>query len=139
MNDFKFILQWKIGSKPQAKSPRLEKVFLLKEFSEGRKNQEAYTAFFDHFVPCATKKTTWDRRLAKTKTDLTSSSPERLCSVSDEAFALLLLENSFERWLDIFSNHKNPVMQQRGVRQREFQSDVPTVYTRGGSSTIRPV
>jgi hypothetical protein len=55
-----------------------------------------------------------------------------LCSVSDEAFALLLLENSFERWLDLFSNHKGPVMQQRGVRQREFQSDVPTMYTRGG-------
>jgi hypothetical protein len=106
--------------------------FLMKEFLEGRKNQEAYTAFFDHFVPCATKKTTWDRRLAKTETNLGSSSPKRLCSVSDEAFALLLLENSFERWLDLFSNHKGPVMQQRGVRQREFQSDVPTMYTRGG-------
>jgi hypothetical protein len=58
MNDFKFILQWKIGSKPQAKSPRLEKAFLLKEFSEGRKNQEAYTVFFDHFVPCATIQST---------------------------------------------------------------------------------
>jgi hypothetical protein len=65
--------------------------------------------------------------------DLTSSSPERLvCSVSDEAFALLLLENSFERWFDLFSNHKGPIMQQRGVRQREFQSNVPTMYTRRG-------
>jgi hypothetical protein len=60
-----------------------------------------------------------------------SSRLKSLCSVSDEAFALLLLENSFEWWLDLFSNHTGPVMQQHGVRQREFQSDVPTVYTRG--------
>jgi hypothetical protein len=94
----------------------------MKEFVEGRKNQEAYTAFFDHFVPCATKKTTWDRRLAKTNTDLTSSSPKQTVTVGKQ----------FERWLDLFSNHKGPVMQQRGVRQRKFQSDVPTMYTRGG-------
>jgi hypothetical protein len=44
---------------------------------------------------------------------------------------LLLLENNFEQWLDLFSNHKGPVIQQRGVKQRESQSDVPMVYTRG--------
>jgi hypothetical protein len=42
------------------------------------------------------------------------------------------LENSFEQWLDLFTNHKGPVVQQRSVKQREFQSDIPTVYTRGG-------
>jgi hypothetical protein len=106
--------------------------FSLDAFLEGRKNEGACTVFFDHFVPCATKKTTWDRRLAKTKTNNESSKREILCSVSDEAFALLLLENSFERWLDIFSSHKGPVMQRRGVKQRGFQSDVATMYTRGG-------
>jgi hypothetical protein len=29
-------------------------------------------------------------------------------------------------------NHKGPVMQQPEVRQRKYQSDVPTMYTRGG-------
>jgi hypothetical protein len=99
---------------------------------EGRKNQEAYTVLFEQFVPCVTKKTVWDIGLAQAQTKHGSSRLKSLCSVSDEAFALLLLENSFEQWLDLFSNHKAPVMQQRGVRQREFQSDVPTVYTRGG-------
>jgi hypothetical protein len=32
----------------------------LKGFLEGKKNQEAYTVFFEHCVPCVTKKTTWD-------------------------------------------------------------------------------
>jgi hypothetical protein len=102
--------------------------FSLEVFLEGRKNQEAYTVLFELFVPCVTKKKVWDIRLAQAQTKHESSRLKSLCSVSGEAFARLLLENSFERWLDIFSNHKGPVMQQRGVRQREFQSDVPTVY-----------
>jgi hypothetical protein len=72
----------------------------LEAFLEGRKNQEDYTVLFEQFVPCVTKKTVWDICL---------------CRVSNEAFVLLLLENSFERWLDLFSNHKGPGMQQRGV------------------------
>jgi hypothetical protein len=93
----------------------------------------AYTVFFDLFVPCATKKTSWDRRIAKALTKTDSNNKEQcLCTVSDEAFALLLLENSYNRWLDLFTNNKGPVMQRRGVKQRGFQSDVPTLYTRGG-------
>ena len=106
--------------------------FLLTDFLEGRKNEEAYTVFFEHFVPCATKKTVWDQRLEKAQTNHGQTKSNQLCSVSDKAFALLLLENSFERWLDLFTNNKGPVMQQRGLKQREFQSDIPTVYTRGG-------
>ena len=104
----------------------------MKDLVEGRKNEEAYTAFFEHFVPCATKKTLWDRRLAKAVTNTASKKNQSLCTISDEAFALLLLENSYDRWLDIFSNNKGPVMQRRGVKHRGFQSDVPTLYTRGG-------
>jgi hypothetical protein len=57
---------------------------------------------------------------------------ESLCTINDEAFALLLLENSYNQWLDLFLNNKGPVMQRRGVKQWGFQSDVPTLYTRGG-------
>ena len=99
---------------------------------EGRKNEAAYTAFFDHFVPCATEKTLWDRRIAKAVTNFSSKKNQSLCTISDEAFALLLLENSYSGWLDLFLNNKGPVMQRRRVKQRGFQSDVPTLYTRGG-------
>jgi hypothetical protein len=39
--------------------------FAMKDILEGRKNEEAYSAFFEHFLPCATKKTLWDRCIAK--------------------------------------------------------------------------
>ena len=98
---------------------------------EGRKNEEAYTVFFERFVPSATMKTSWDRRIT-TATANGKNQQESLCTINDEAFALLLLENSYDRWLNIFSTNEGAVMQRRGVKQRAFQSDTPTLYTRGG-------
>jgi hypothetical protein len=74
----------------------------MQDFVEGRKNKEAYTAFFDHFVPCATKKTLWDRRIAKAMSNSAFKKRQSLCTASNEAFALLLLENIHDRWLDLF-------------------------------------
>jgi hypothetical protein len=68
----------------------------MKDIVEGRKNEEAYSAFFEHFLPCATKKTLWDRRIAKAVSNPNSKKKYKsLCTISDEAFALLLLENSY--------------------------------------------
>ena len=77
----------------------------MEDFLEGRENAEAYGAFFDYFVPCVTKKTTWERRLEQ---DIESQekTTEILCSKSDEALALLLLENSHKRWLDLYTRKK---------------------------------
>jgi hypothetical protein len=77
-------------------------------------------------------KTAWDRRVAMASTTNAKDVKHSLCTISDEAFALLLLENSYDRWLDIFCNNKGAVMQRRGVKQRAFQSDTPTLYTKGG-------
>jgi hypothetical protein len=65
-------------------------------------------------------------------THTTASTDNFLSTVSDEAFALLLLENSYDRWFDLYTSNPEGVMQQRGIKQRHFQSDVPTLYTRGG-------
>ena len=109
----------------------------MKDFLEGRKNKTAYTVFFERFVPCSTKKTNWDRRVTKASTTVGNGGNNKgksLCTISDEAFALLLLENSFDRWFDLFSNRKGTVavVQRRGVKERGFQSDVAPLYTRGG-------
>jgi hypothetical protein len=104
----------------------------MEDFLMGRIHGEAYTVFFELFVPCALKKTEWERRIARAGTQNESSGDNLLLSVSDEAFALLLLENSYARWFDLFTRHEGSVMQQRGVKQRRFESDVPTMYTRGG-------
>jgi hypothetical protein len=103
----------------------------MQDFLKGRSNVEAYTVFFDHFVPCALKKTEWERRIAVAGTQ-TESTDYFFFTVSDEAFALLLLENSYDRWFDLYKNNEGSVMQQRGVKVRRFESDVPPLYTRGG-------
>jgi hypothetical protein len=97
----------------------------MDDFLKGCIHGEAYTVFFELFVPCALKKTEWERRIAMAGTH-TESTDNFLSTVSDEAFALLLLENSYDHWLDLYKRHDGCVMQQRGVKQR------PTLYTRGG-------
>jgi hypothetical protein len=103
----------------------------MEDFLKGRIHGEAYTVFFEHFVPCALKKTEWERRIAMARTH-TESTDNFLSTVSDEAFALLLLKNSYDRWFDLYTSNEGGVMRQRGVKQRRFESDVPTLYTRGG-------
>ena len=109
----------------------------------GRQSVTAYTVFFDVFVPCATKKTLWETRLGKALSTFDADASFRkkesagkrmvsLCSVSDEAFALLLLENSFDRWLDLHLKRKGAANQRRGGKERGYQSEVRPLYTRGG-------
>jgi hypothetical protein len=104
----------------------------MQEFEEGRKNEDAYMIFFDHFLPCVVRKTVFEERLKE------SIGEEELCTVSDEAFALVLLENSYDRWVDIFKkgNHKAKSeyrsFVEGDVQKKTWVSDVPTKYTRGG-------
>jgi hypothetical protein len=95
-------------------------------WQQGRRNTKMYEIFFDNFLPCVIKKSVFDRQVCVATNDKT------LCTVSDEAFALLLLENSFDRWLDIYRLRKGQVTPKRGQKRREFESDVPTKYTKGG-------
>ena len=107
--------------------------FTIDDFLEGRANKEACKIFFERFVPCATKKTDWQRRIAVAMTDLDARTSDLiLCTISDEAFALLLLENSFDRWLDIYRQNKGVVTQERGLKVRKVVSDVAPIYTKGG-------
>jgi hypothetical protein len=55
-----------------------------------------YKVFFDSFLPCVIKKSVFDHQVSVATNDRT------LCTVSDEAFALLLLEKSFDCWQDIY-------------------------------------
>ena len=93
---------------------------------KGRRNKELYCIFFDRFLPCVVKKSVFEHQVSVAKSDST------LCTVSDEAFALLLLENSWKRWVDIYRLQKGEVTPKRGQKRREFESDVPTKYTKGG-------
>lgn len=84
--------------------------------------------FFDYFVKSIAKKSLWASRVsqAKIETDI--------CSVSDEAFALLVYENNIDRWTDIYSKDPNALLPRLGAGKRRSycESLVPTKYTRGG-------
>ena len=51
---------------------------------------------FDLFVPCVTGKTEFKDRLGG------AQSERNLCTKTDEAFTILLVENSYERWVALF-------------------------------------
>jgi hypothetical protein len=93
---------------------------------QGRRNAKMYKVFYDNFLPCVIKKSVFEHQVAVATNDRT------LCTVSDEAFALLLLENNFDGWQDIYRLRKVEVTPKRGQKRREFESDVPTRYTKGG-------
>ena len=99
------------------------------EFCKGRKFKKNYTTFFSRFIPAVVGPDLFRERL-HAKDEVVS--PEAICTISDEAFALLLIENSYDRWTDIFAETGGIPKQQRGVRKREYTSDVPPKYTQGG-------
>lgn len=55
-----------------------------------------------------------------------------LCTISDEVFALLLLKNSYDHWVAIHHLQKGKVTPMGGQQRHEFESNVPTKYTKGG-------
>jgi hypothetical protein len=67
----------------------------MNELMEGRKNEEAYTAFFYHFVPYAITKMLRDRCIAKAASNSNSNKDQSLCTISNKAVALLLLGKSY--------------------------------------------
>jgi hypothetical protein len=72
--------------------------FTLEEFGTGRQHA-SFKTFFRYFVPAVVAKNKFKYRLLAPM-----SSESHICTVSDEACTLLLLENCYDRWVDV---HKN--------------------------------
>ena len=67
--------------------------------------------------------------------------PEKLCTPSDEAFTLLVLENSYICWLDIFeqNNHQVPGKQHHeDDRKKKVVSNVKLAFTAGSIVYNKP-
>lgn len=95
------------------------------DFCKGRKNKEAYRVFYKRFVPAIVGPDLYRQRVQDNDKD-------EPCTASDEAFALVLLENSYDRWVDIYDKNGCIPMQRRGDRSKRFDSDIAPKYTRGG-------
>jgi hypothetical protein len=68
---------------------------------------------FDNFLPCVIKMSVFDRQVSVATKDRT------LCTVSNEAFELLLLENSFDPWQDIYQLRKVEATPKQGQKTSE--------------------
>jgi len=105
--------------------------YKLEEFLQGRKCPEVFHLVLEKFVPAVV-----GRRLYRKRLKVCPRDDNGLFSASDEAFMLLLLENSWNRWVDIYLNTAKTVIQARSnclqSRTWKFVSDEPTLYTAGG-------
>jgi len=61
---------------------------------------------------------------------------DKLCTISDEAFALLVIKNNYERWVDIFEKNDYQIpAPQRSSRERKKRaySEIEPKFTAGGN------
>jgi hypothetical protein len=102
--------------------------YSVQDFLEGRRNTGAFRLLLDRFVPCIVRKSLFRTRLAETK-----KCERGVFSPSDETFLLLVIENYYLRWVEIFDKSQEEEMQYRAnTREWQFKSDVKTKYTEGG-------
>ena len=94
-----------------------------------RKDKDMYTTFFTRFIQAVVGPELFRQRIQDTQKD---NEATLLCTVSDEAFALLLIENNRDRWTDIYDKHKGIPPQRRGDRTKQIDSDIAPKYTHGG-------
>ena len=82
-----------------------------------RNNKNCYGVFFTYFLPCITGKTNWGINL------ISASKDADVASVTDEAYALLALDNYWNVWCDL---HKN---NQSNDKRKRNKTNVQTKYT----------
>jgi hypothetical protein len=99
--------------------------YTLDKFLEMRRNTAAYSVFYSTFIPPIV-----GRSLLKKLVE-DDSVFEEISTISDEALALLALENGVDRWDDVFTKCKGDVRPfARGQPIPEgLKSTVPTKYT----------
>ena len=89
----------------------------LELFQELREEKDAFFVFVQRFVRPAFS-SVWKKRQHEA-TGISS-----IVTVTDEAFALLVLENNWERWLDINNKSKNKYVPSKRGRGDRAASDI---------------
>ena len=91
--------------------------FTIEQFCEGRKNKKAYNLVYTKFIPAVAGPELFQQRIK-------DATMVDLCTASDEAFTLLLLENSYARWVNIYELDGGIPSRRRGATKRTFTSDI---------------
>ena len=101
------------------------KVYRSKHFLQGRAKAKAYKVFYGRFVPCIVGKRAFNRRIE------TEVEGVELCSPSDEALALIALENGEEHWIDLFTKSNGEIrpLRKGETRPKEWESTICKKWT----------
>jgi len=100
----------------------------MSSFLYMREQPMFYRYFLRKFVKVVVGVGEWKSRLLDKKI-----SPDDLCTSTDEAYALVYIENIYDHCQDIFrkNGYKIPSPRRFGKKKR-FHSNIPTKYTEGG-------
>src|SRR6056300_785705 len=95
--------------KTKTKQALYAPVLKASELCEGRKNPGAHEVFVRHFVMPVVGATKWKKEITRR-----DSKEKELGTVSDKAFACLLIISNYDCWLDIFEKCNGKVLRSRG-------------------------
>ena len=115
-----------LNPKDESDVPTMERFLVLRE------DKDLYSDFYDYFI----KSIVGYSKFTSSVYSRTSTSDRDIASVSDEAFTLVLLENSYDRWMDIMKNNNweepGKIHGVKSNKDRTSVSNVTTLYTSGG-------
>lgn len=96
------------------------------KFKKLRQNKEVHTLFIKRFVRLVVGDRLWKQRMR----DPAVTDINDLCTVSNEAFTLLILENNWDRWVDISRRAKNRFRHANKTSgEKPVESDITPLYT----------
>ena len=98
----------------------------LETLMELRENEESFEIFVKHFLkPTYSKK--WNHQVVYRRKKIKTIG--NIVSITDEAFVLLILENNWERWIDINNQSKNKYIPSKRGREKPKVSSIMPKYT----------
>ena len=101
------------------------------EYLRGRSQTHTYSIVYGKFIPCIASTKVYKEKIRERI--LEKDDNTELFTKSDEAFTLLLLENYYDRWMDIYKHNGGITRRKLGSRRKkEVQSEVKPKYTSGG-------
>ena len=107
--------------------------YKLIDFLKLRSDPEAYGEFFKYFLPAVGRKSFWRHLVSNAECD------NDLSTISNEAFGLLVLENHWDRWVDMYNKSDGNVEQLKVKRKGRDRleraycvSSIAPKYTQGG-------
>ena len=88
-----------------------------------RDNPETYKVFFTWCIPAIGRKTYCKHIVANAEND------DDITTISNEAFVLLVLENNWDHWLEIFRMNDGILVSSRGRGKRHTECNIQPKYT----------